>query len=64
MVAAGAEYLVMGHLIRRNILSYKVPPGNDSSTGAQVPEFFALPTIFARKRHHAHGSWPKVRLRS
>ncbi|MBX0329918.1 hypothetical protein K2Z83_19825 [Oscillochloris sp. ZM17-4] len=28
VVAAGAEYLVMGHLMRRNILTYKAPPGN------------------------------------
>lgn len=29
VVAAGAEYLVMGHLMRRNILAYKAPPGNE-----------------------------------
>jgi len=29
VVAAGAEYLVMGHLMRRNILTYKAPPGNE-----------------------------------
>lgn len=29
VVSAGAEYLVMGHLMRRNILTYKAPPGNE-----------------------------------
>jgi hypothetical protein len=29
VVAAGAEYLVMGHLMRRNILTYKAPEGNE-----------------------------------
>src|SRR5947209_17449869 len=28
-VSLGAEYLVMGHLLRRNILTYKAPPGNE-----------------------------------
>lgn len=29
VVSAGAEYLVMGYLMRRNILTYKAPPGNE-----------------------------------
>lgn len=29
VVAAGAEHLVMGYLMRRNILSYKAPPNNE-----------------------------------
>ncbi|MFN0242058.1 MAG: hypothetical protein ACKVWV_04130 [Planctomycetota bacterium] len=29
VVALGAEYLVMGFLMRRNILAYKAPPNND-----------------------------------
>jgi hypothetical protein len=29
VVSAGSEYLVMGHLMRRNILTYKAPPGNE-----------------------------------
>lgn len=29
VVSAGAEYLVMGHLMRRNILTYKAPPNNE-----------------------------------
>lgn len=29
VVSAGAEYLVMGHLMRRNILVYKAPPNNE-----------------------------------
>lgn len=29
VISHGAEYLVMGHLMRRNILTYKAPPGNE-----------------------------------
>ncbi|MFN0197736.1 MAG: hypothetical protein ACKVT0_13410 [Planctomycetaceae bacterium] len=29
VVSAGAEYLVMGHLMRRNILTYKAPTNNE-----------------------------------
>jgi hypothetical protein len=29
VVTAGSECLVMGHLMRRNILTYKAPPGNE-----------------------------------
>lgn len=29
VVSAGAEYLVMGHLMRRNILTYKAPPNHE-----------------------------------
>jgi hypothetical protein len=29
VVTAGSEYLVMGYLMRRNILTYKAPPGNE-----------------------------------
>jgi len=29
VVTAGSEYLAMGYLMRRNILSYKAPPGNE-----------------------------------
>lgn len=29
VVSESAEYLVMGHLMRRNILAYKAPPGNE-----------------------------------
>lgn len=29
VVSAGAEFLVMGHLMRRNILTYKAPPMNE-----------------------------------
>jgi hypothetical protein len=31
VVSAGAEFLVMGHLMRRNILAYKAPPNNEGS---------------------------------
>lgn len=29
VVSLGAEFLVMGHLMRRNILAYKAPPNNE-----------------------------------
>ena len=29
VLSEGAEYLVMGYLMRRNILTYKAPPGNE-----------------------------------
>lgn len=29
VVSAGAEFLVMGHLMRRNILTYKAPPNHE-----------------------------------
>ena len=29
VISLGAEYLVMGHLMRRNILTYKAPPNNE-----------------------------------
>ncbi len=29
VVSTGAEYLAMGHLMRRNILTYKAPDGNE-----------------------------------
>jgi hypothetical protein len=29
VVSAGAEFLVMGHLMRRNIFTYKAPPNNE-----------------------------------
>jgi hypothetical protein len=29
IISLGAEYLVMGHLMRRNILVYKAPPNNE-----------------------------------
>src|SRR4051794_3894893 len=29
VVSAGAEFLVMGYLMRRNILAYKAPPHNE-----------------------------------
>lgn len=29
VVSLSAEHLVMGHLMRRNILTYKAPPGNE-----------------------------------
>ena len=29
VVSAGAEFLVMGYLMRRNTLAYKAPPNNE-----------------------------------
>jgi hypothetical protein len=29
VVSHGAEFLVMGNLMRRNILAYKAPPNNE-----------------------------------
>ena len=29
LMSTGAEFLVMGYLMRRNILTYKAPPGNE-----------------------------------
>lgn len=29
VISLGAEYLVIGHLMRRNILAYKAPPNNE-----------------------------------
>jgi Mg2+/Co2+ transporter CorC len=29
VISQGAEYLVMGYLMRRNILTYKAPPNNE-----------------------------------
>jgi len=29
VLSEGAEHLVMGYLMRRNILAYKAPPGNE-----------------------------------
>ena len=29
VVSLGAEFLIMGHLLRRNILTYKAPPSNE-----------------------------------
>src|SRR5207302_1834225 len=29
VVSLSAEYLVMGHLMRRNVLAYKAPPNNE-----------------------------------
>ena len=29
VISLGAEHLVIGHLLRRNILTYKAPPNNE-----------------------------------
>ena len=43
VVSAGSEFLVMGHLMRRNILTYKAPPGNEG---------YDLICIHPDPRHH------------
>lgn len=43
VVSAGAEYLVMGYLMRRNILAYKAPPNNEG---------YDLICIHPDPRHH------------
>jgi hypothetical protein len=43
VVSAGSDFLVMGHLMRRNILTYKAPPGNEG---------YDLICIHPDPRHH------------
>jgi len=47
IISTGAEFLVMGHLMRRNILTYKAPPNNES---------YDLICIHPDPRHKARGS--------
>ena len=49
VVAAGAEFLIVGHLMRRNILAYKAPSNNEGydvicihSEGGTSPNLFAF----------------------
>ena len=54
VVSAGAEYLVMGLLMRRNILTYKAP---------QNQEGYDLIAIHPDPRHHpAEGQLPQIRI--
>jgi hypothetical protein len=54
VVSAGAEFLVMGHLMRRNILAYKAPPGNEG---------YDLICIHPDPRHRpGPGELPQVRV--
>ena len=46
VVSAGAEYLEMGYLMRRNILAYKAPPNNEG---------YDLICIHPDPRHQPHG---------
>jgi hypothetical protein len=46
VVSAGAEYLVMGHLMRRNILTYKAPQNNEG---------YDLIAIHPEPRHKPRG---------
>ncbi len=54
VVSASAEFLVMGHLMRRNILAYKAPPNNEG---------YDLICIHPDPRHQSHGDEvPQVRV--
>ena len=54
VVAAGAEFLVMGYLMRRNILAYKAPPNNEG---------YDLICIHPDPRHQPQdGEVPQVRV--
>jgi len=54
IVSAGAEFLVMGHLMRRNILAYKAPPNNEG---------YDLICIHPNPRHRpAKNELPQVRV--
>jgi hypothetical protein len=54
VVSAGAEFLVMGHLMRRNILAYKAPPNNEG---------YDLICIHPDPRHRpARNELPQVRV--
>lgn len=54
VVSAGAEFLVMGHLMRRNILTYKAPPNNEG---------YDLICIHPDPRHRpAANELPQVRV--
>jgi len=46
VVSLSAEYLVMGHLLRRNVLTYKAPPGNEG---------YDLICLHPDPRHHPRG---------
>ena len=54
VVSASAEYLVMGYLMRRNILTYKAPPNNEG---------YDLICIHPDPRHiHGNGELAQVRI--
>jgi hypothetical protein len=54
VVSVGAEFLVMGYLMRRNILAYKAPPGNEG---------YDLICIHPDPRHRpGPGELPQVRV--
>ena len=54
VVTAGSEYLVMGHLMRRNILAYKAPRNNEG---------YDLICIHPDPRHRfKRGELPQVRV--
>jgi hypothetical protein len=54
VVSEGAEYLVMGYLMRRNILAYKAPPGNEG---------YDLICIHPDPRHQpGPGEVPQIRI--
>ena len=51
VVSQGAEHLVMGHLMRRNILTYKAPPGNEG---------YDLICVHSSPRHERRGRQKSV----
>src|ERR1700682_5083879 len=54
VVSASAEFLVMGYLMRRNILAYKAPPNNEG---------YDLICIHSDPRHRPkHGKVAQVRI--
>jgi len=54
VVSAGAEHLVMGYLMRRNVLTYKAPPNNEG---------YDLICIHPDPRHRPkRGELPQVRV--
>jgi hypothetical protein len=54
VVSLAAEYLVMAHLLRRNVLTYKAPPGNEG---------YDLICVHPDPRHHPkRGQLAQVRV--
>jgi hypothetical protein len=50
VVSAGAEYLAMGYLMRRNILTYKAPPNNEGYDLICIPPPNTKPSRTASKK--------------
>lgn len=52
VVSAGAEFLVMGHLMRRNILTYKAPPNNEGYDLMQSIPIRGIALMESKSRRH------------